>query len=109
MTDTVREVGLAVARVADRMGVMDVDTFMRHFDADREHRAAIADNLAAVAKLEAEAVRITTGPSGRCFVMADGRLFVIYGEQPAGTDILYCQYIVPVSPEDAEQFYGWTP
>jgi hypothetical protein len=69
----------------------------------------IAENLRQIAELEAEAVRITRGPAGRCFAMPNGRLITVANEQPPNSDVLHFQAILLLSREDAEDFYGWTP
>jgi hypothetical protein len=78
----------------------------RHDDARQQ---GIERNLSLVAELEAKAVRVTTGPVGRCFEMPGGRLMTIANEQQAGSSIEHIQQLLPLSREDAEDFYGWYP
>jgi hypothetical protein len=82
----------------------------RFFDERDERRALIERNREQLAELEASAFRITTGPAGRCFEMVDGKLFTIRNPQPPDVDDLYyLQVLWPLTREDAEDFYGWTP
>jgi hypothetical protein len=76
---------------------------------DEAQQQGIERNLSLVAEVEAKAVRVTRGPAGRCFEMAEGRLLTILNEQPAGSSIERIQHLLPVSREDAEDFYGYSP
>ena len=78
----------------------------RHDDARQQ---GIERNLAVIAEMEAKAVRVTFGPVGRCFEMTDGRLLTILNEQPAASPMEHIQHLLPVSREDAEDFYGYSP
>ncbi len=79
----------------------------------RERREAIAQNLEIVADMEARAVRITVGPAGRCFQLpgdfGQPHLMVINNEQPRDSEMHYLMAVLPVTREDAEDFYGWAP
>lgn len=76
---------------------------------DEARRQGIECNLAIVADMEAKAVKITTGRVGRCFEMPGGNLFTIRNEQPAGSSMEHIQQLLPISREDAEDFYGYSP
>lgn len=67
----------------------------------------IAKNLELIADLEAKAVRITGQPGHRCFEMPDGQLLTIRNEQPPDSDVEYVQHFIPLTREDAEDFYEW--
>lgn len=77
--------------------------------AARRIRRDIAANLATIAEIEARAVRITHGPSGRCFQLVNGYLVTIRNEQPAGSSYAHSQIVQQITTMDAEDFYGWTP
>lgn len=67
----------------------------------------IQKNLDRIAELESQAVRITVGPGGRCFVMPDGQLLTIKNEQPIGSTVEHVMFVQPLRREDAEDFYGF--
>lgn len=81
-----------------------IDAFMEGY---RKRQEDIALNLKVAARVEAEAVRTTDGPAGRCYVMPSGGLLVIENQQPVATDILYIQHVMPITRQDAEDFYGF--
>lgn len=76
----------------------------RHDEANRRERDR---NLVQIEEIEAASVRITVGPSGRCFEMATGELLTIRNEQPRNSSFLHIQHILPLSKADAEGLYGW--
>ena len=83
---------------------------IRGVHAGRERRRAIRRNLDQVADLELASVRITQGPAGRCFEMPSGMLLTILNEQrpSSGFELVHAQAIVPITTEDAIDFYGWS-
>ena len=85
--------------------VRDALAGIRH---GRKHRAAIAENLRTIRDVETAAIRITTGPAGRCFELPNGWLVTIRNEQPPDSSILHGQWVVSLTTEDAEDFYGWS-
>lgn len=107
MSAAADEVLHVVGQVAERMGLVTESEFVRAAEAGRERRRNIERNLATVADLEAKAERITTGPGGRCFVLPGEELYVIHNQQPPGSEMWHSQWVMPVTREDAEDFYGY--